>query len=107
MSNKKIKIVLLTERRADYSRFKPLLKKILNDKSLEYKLIVSGMHILKSSGMTIKEIKKDKFKIAKIIPMFKRNKGDGISMVSGIAQFIKAISKIFRKRESRFSIIRF
>lgn len=99
MSKKKIKIVLLTERRADYSRFKPLLKKILNDKSLEFKLIVSGMHILKSSGMTINEIKKDNFKIAKIIPMFKNNKGDGISMVNGIANLLKPLAKYLKKEK--------
>ena len=91
MSNKKIKIALLTERRADYSRFKPLLKKITHDKSLEFKLIVSGIHILKSNGMTINEIKKDKFKIAKIIPMFRDNKGDGISMINGISNLLKPL----------------
>ena len=64
--------------------------------TLEYKLIVSGMHIL-NQVMTIKEIKKDKFKIAKIIPMFKRNKGDGISTVSGIAHLLKPLAKYLEK----------
>ena len=99
MSNKKIKIALLTERRADYSRFKPLLKKIIYDKSLEFKLIVSGIHILKSNGMTINEIKKDKFKIAKIIPMFKDNKGDGISMINGISNLLKPLVKYLKKEK--------
>ena len=33
--SKKIKIVLITERRADYSRFKPLLEIVKKDKQLD------------------------------------------------------------------------
>ena len=64
MSYKK-KILIITERRADYSRFKPVLNLIKKDKKLEYKLVVTGLHLLKSHGYTINEIKKDKFKISK------------------------------------------
>ena len=34
-----IKIFIITERRADYSRFKPIMKLIKDDKSLEYILM--------------------------------------------------------------------
>ena len=52
--------------------------------------------------MTINEIKKDKFKIAKIIPMFKDNKGDGISMINGISNLLKPLVK-YLKKEKPFS----
>ena len=60
MLNKK-KVLILTERRADYSRFKPILKLIKKDKKLKYSLVVTGLHLLKSHGYTINEIKKDSF----------------------------------------------
>ena len=36
------KILLVTERRADYSRFKEILKEINNEDTLKYVLIVTG-----------------------------------------------------------------
>ena len=66
----KKKIMLITERRADYSRFKPILTLIKKDKYLTYDLVVTGLHLLKTHGKTINEIKKDKFIIHKTIKNF-------------------------------------
>ena len=60
----KKKILIVTERRADYSKFKPILDEIKKSKSLSYVLIVTGSHLLKKHGYTINEIKKDGFKIS-------------------------------------------
>ena len=49
------KILLVTERRADYSRFKEILKEINNEDTLKYVLIVTGIHLEKSFGKTINE----------------------------------------------------
>ena len=66
----KKKIMLITERRADYSRFKPILTLIKKDKYLSYNLVVTGLHLLKTHGKTINEIKKDKFIIHKTVKNF-------------------------------------
>ena len=50
------KILLVTERRADYSRFKEILKEINNEHTLKYVLVVTGIHLEKSFGKTINEI---------------------------------------------------
>ena len=55
----KKKILIVTERRADFSRFKPVIDKINNDKKLDYLLIVTGIHLLKKYGFSINEIKKN------------------------------------------------
>ena len=57
------KILIITERRADFSRFKPIIKLIQKDKYLDYQLIVTGVHLVKKYGYTIKEIRAEKFKI--------------------------------------------
>ena len=96
--SKKIKIVLITERRADYSRFKPLLEIIKNDKRFEYYLIVTGLHLLKEHGRTINEIKKDGFRISHRIKMFDENyKGNGASMVESMGNILQKIPKILVK----------
>ena len=59
----KKKILIVTERRADFSRFKPILKLIQKEKSLSYDLVVTGVHLHESFGYTKKEIIDEKFKI--------------------------------------------
>ena len=67
------KILIITERRADFSRFKPIIKLIQKDKKLDYNLIVTGLHLVKEHGFTINEIKKEKFKIFSKFKMFDKN----------------------------------
>ena len=52
----KRRILIVTERRADYSRFKPILKILRDDQRFEYFLIVTGLHLLEDHGQTINEI---------------------------------------------------
>lgn len=95
----KRKILIITERRADYSRFKPILSMIKNSKNLKYKLIVTGSHLLKKHGYTINEIRKDNFKIHCQIKNFSDNQkvNDGESMVLGIGKILILICKIIKK----------
>ena len=96
--SKKIKILLITERRADYSRFKPILELIKRHKKINYYLLVTGLHLLKEHGLTINEIKKDGFIIHNKINMFKKKlKGDGASMVVSMANVMKNLPKILNK----------
>ena len=41
----KKKIFLVTERRADYTKFRPILKEISKSKKLDYFLIVTGFSV--------------------------------------------------------------
>ena len=94
---KKIKVAVITERRADYSRFKPILDFLKKDKEFTYQLIVTGLHLLKEHGNTINEIKNDGFKIFKKINMFEKNyKGDGASMVFAMGNVMQSLSKILK-----------
>ena len=45
-----MKIFIVTERRADFSRFKPIIKLIEKEKKLSYDLVVTGIHLNKSFG---------------------------------------------------------
>ena len=99
MLNKR-KIFIVTERRADFSRFKPILELIEKDKKLNYDLVVTGCHLLKRHGYTINEIKKSKFKIFDKFDMFdndyhKNDKGSGMSKALGKA--VVKLSEIIEK----------
>lgn len=60
---KKRKICIFTGNRAEYGLMLPIIKAIKNHPKLEYRLIVSGAHLEKNFGNTIKEIYKDGFKV--------------------------------------------
>tara|TARA_Y100000816_G_scaffold291617_2_gene283552 strand:- start:30 stop:1172 length:1143 start_codon:yes stop_codon:yes gene_type:complete len=94
------KILIITERRADFSRFKPIIKLIQKDKGLDYDLIVTGLHLVKKHGYTINEIKKEKFKIFTKFEMFDKDyfkKNDGAEMVRAIGIVFKNLAKIIKK----------
>jgi GDP/UDP-N,N'-diacetylbacillosamine 2-epimerase (hydrolysing) len=94
----KKKILIVTERRADYSKFRPVIKKIQESKKLDYYLIVTGSHLLKEHGKTINEIKKDGFKIKSKFFMYRKNNNDsGAEMVLSLSRAIQKLTPIIEK----------
>ena len=59
---KKKKVLILTGTRAEYGYIKKIVQIIEKSKKLDYVLVVSGTHLTKNFGSTVKEIKKDGFK---------------------------------------------
>ena len=72
----KKKILFVTERRADYSKLRPIIDQVKKSKKFDYYLVVTGSHLLRKQGYTINEIKKDGFKIYKKFNMFEENEDD-------------------------------
>jgi GDP/UDP-N,N'-diacetylbacillosamine 2-epimerase (hydrolysing) len=91
------KVFLITERRADYSRFQPILKLISKDKDLDYDLVVTGLHVKPEHGLTINEIKSDNFKIFATFDMFLEKEDTGASMVRAYAEAVTKVSKLLEQ----------
>ena len=93
----KRKILFVTERRADYSKLRPVINEIKKSKKFEYYLIVTGSHLLKKHGYTINEIKKDGFQIYKKFKMFEENDDDSPStMTMGFGKAVIKLTKIIK-----------
>jgi len=93
----KRKIAVTTGTRAEYGILRSVLKSILESKKLRLYLIVTGTHLSKKHGLTIKEIKKDGFKIFKTIDMIPKNDtGHSMSKIlgKGIIEFSDVFSRI-------------
>ena len=58
---------------------------------LEIEIVATGMHLMPEFGETIKEIKKDKFKIHKIETVYKSDNKE--SMANFIGEFILKLTK--------------
>ena len=61
---KRKKVLVFTGNRAEYGLQLPVIKALNESSKIDCKLIVSGSHLEKKFGETIKQIKKDKLKIA-------------------------------------------
>ena len=93
---KKKQIAIFTGNRAEYGLQYPIIKAIKESKYFDYKLLVSGAHLDKDFGNTLKEIKSDGFDIYKEIkiPLL----GDSLyHTTQAIGSCIKLISNILKK----------
>ena len=104
-----MKILIVTERRADFSRFKPILNLIKKEKKMDYQLIVTGLHLIKKYGYTINEIIENNFKVNSTFKMFYKKynlENDGAAMSFSMGKAFCALSKILKKKKTRSYFIR-
>lgn len=90
----KRKILCLTGTRADYPRIKSVLKKIEKDRRFELYLVVTGSHLLKEYGYSIKEIYNDKYKNIIKTKMYIGDFNKPLGMALSASNLSKNFSKI-------------
>jgi UDP-hydrolysing UDP-N-acetyl-D-glucosamine 2-epimerase len=93
----KKKIAIFSGNRAEYGLLNPIIRSISKNKKLDYKLIISGAHLDKKFGETIKEIKLDGFKIYSTIKINLDEKKSECSVPVAIGNGIIKISKVLKK----------
>ena len=94
----KKKICIISTSRADYSFLKPLVITFKKEKKFKTIFLVTGTHLVKKYGYSIKEIIKDKLKIDKkmSINLGEKSSSKNISFLLGeyIKQFSKSLKNI-------------
>ena len=100
----KRKITVTTGARSEYGLLRPILKEIVKRKKLELFLVVTGTHLSKKHGITINEIKKDKFKIYETFK-FLPNNDTGFSVVKSLGDGVVQFAKIFKKVKPDINLI--
>lgn len=87
------KVFVVVERRADYSRYKPILEKMVKDPFFEIYLVVTGICLLEEHGSDINYIEEDGFKISARVPMFNEKRPDtGAEMVRSMARVLNGLT---------------
>lgn len=97
-----MKIFIVTERRADFSRFKTILELIKKEKNMSYQLAVTGLHLVKKYGYTITEILKNNFNVKYKFKMFDKKyhlENDGAAMSYAMGRAFCELSKILKKNK--------
>ena len=88
---KKRNICIVSSSRADYNHLFLLMKTLKASKEINFKLLVTGMHLLKEFGETYKEIIKDGFQIDAFVKN-KSYKGSSNASLSIMSDQLKNIS---------------
>ncbi|MBI3631150.1 MAG: UDP-N-acetylglucosamine 2-epimerase (hydrolyzing) [Candidatus Sungbacteria bacterium] len=93
-----MRVAIVSERRADYSRFRPILSLMKRDRFFDVRLAVTGISLLKSHGQDIRVIKRDGFKIAVVIPMYREGVSDtGAEMTRAYGRVMAGLADFFEK----------
>lgn len=93
----KRKIAIMTGSRADYGILYPVIKAIQEHPGLEPVLLITGAHLSRYYGYTIKGIKKDKFKIGATVDMH-INKSDSLDkMAESFGYCVIGMAKALKK----------
>lgn len=93
----KRKIAVITGSRAEYGLLYWIIKMIRQDPDLELQLVVTGMHLSREFGFTIKEIEKDGFPIAEKVQMLLPSDSEqaiATSMGKGMIGFAKVYTRL-------------
>jgi len=100
----KKKITVTTGTRAEYGLLRSILQQISQSKKLELYLIVTGTHLSKQHGNTIKEIKKDGLKIFTTFDMLPKG-DDNYHMAEIVGKGIIHFAKVFKKIKPDLNLI--
>ncbi|MBL4889043.1 MAG: UDP-N-acetylglucosamine 2-epimerase (hydrolyzing) [Candidatus Lindowbacteria bacterium] len=101
---KKRTITVFTGTRAEYGLIRPLLCKIESSKKFELDLVVTGTHLEKEFGNTIKEIQKDGFKKLYKIPL-KLKSDDAAGLTDAMAELTLKLGRHFKKMKPDFFFV--
>lgn len=88
------KIVVFTDTRAEYGILKNTLKRIKNSPKLQLYIVVTGAHLSKKYGYTIKEIEEDGFEILRKIPV-KEEKNEEIRIPMEMGALMEQLAGTF------------
>lgn len=88
-------IVYISGTRADYGLMRHTLLAIEKNPNLKLSVVATGMHLMFEFGKTIKEIKKDGFKVHKVEATYKKD--DKASMAEFIGRFSLKLTQLFKK----------
>ena len=94
----KMKVFIVIERRADYSRFKPIMDIMKGDSFFKMHVVVTGICLLDLHGSDINYIENDGFTIDAKIPMFDSSRPDTAKeMVQSTGRFMIAVADELEK----------
>ena len=92
------KVAVVTGTRAEYGILQPVLRAIKAQKGLQLLLVVTGMHLSREFGYTVREIEQDGFEISARVGMLPQNDTQE-AMAESVGQGIGGMAKVWSELE--------
>jgi len=97
-------ICVVTGSRADYGLLRPLLLRLAADDEIEFRLVVTGSHLIGGFGNTQDEIKNDGFDVSFRIPINLKNDSD-TAIAEATGQALSAFADYFSNSRPELLVI--
>jgi UDP-hydrolysing UDP-N-acetyl-D-glucosamine 2-epimerase len=93
---RKRRIAIVTGSRAEYGLLSSLMKRLVSSADLELQVVVTGMHLSETYGMTVHQIEADGYEIAARVPMLETG-DDGLAMARSVSRGVLGCAEAFEK----------
>jgi len=100
----KRRIAVVTGTRAEYGLLCSPMEAIRRHPRLELQLIVTGMHLLKTCGTTVRDIERDGWHVDARVPM-QRGHDDALDQAQGLARGVMGIAKFLDQARSDIVLV--
>ncbi len=100
----KRRVGVVTGTRAEYGIFRPVLEAIRKQRQLELQLFVTGMHLLRKFGYTVREIEQDSWPIAGRVQL-QGEKDDAFGQSRGLGRAITGLTNHFARLKTDIVLV--
>ncbi|MCK6440140.1 MAG: UDP-N-acetylglucosamine 2-epimerase, partial [Planctomycetes bacterium] len=101
----KRRIAVITGTRAEYGLLRSTINALQKHNNVEMQLVVTGMHLLKRYGFTMKLITDDGVPIAAEVPIMEERDDDRKAMATTVSRGIKEMSAVFQKLDPEIVLV--
>ena len=98
MSSRSRRVAVITGTRAEYGLLRSTLRAMREHPRIEPRLVVTGMHLLRKFGRTIRDIERDSFPVAAVVPM-QRGTDDPLDQAEGLARGVRGIARFLEREQ--------
>jgi len=98
------RVAIVTGTRAEYGLLRSVMQAIDSSGSLQLQTIVTGMHLLKNFGHTVRDIQRDGFAIDARIPM-QRGDDSAADQALGLSRGVAGIAKALEKNKTDIVVV--
>ncbi len=101
---KRRSIAVITGTRAEYGLLRSTLEAINSHKSLKLQVVVTGTHLLKKFGFTIKDIQRDGWSISARVSM-QRGDDSPLDQAEGLARGVSGIARYLQRAKTDIVLV--
>jgi len=98
------RVAVVTGTRAEYGLLAPLIARLRRDPAFDCRVIVTGAHLDRRHGLTVRELEADRVPIAARVPLRQRG-DDGAAVADALAAAVKGLSRAYARLKPELVVV--